>query len=385
VLGLDRRVLELLGGLLGGAQNLLRAFGESVKSHTELPFTTLEVGLTYAPMLWHSVRWRLAYGAATSMVVLVGVLLQVNSALAPGGQALAGTPARGVAADARHLPWYHLSLLHQTIRFTEPTQPAADAPAIEAAAGILVDIDTGQVLWELNDHQARPPASTVKTLTALVVMQNFAASTLITAQPDALTQAGDETKMGLRPGDRMTVEQLLSGMLLASGNDAATVLAGETVGAERFVGAMNAQLAALGLHDSHVTSPVGLDDRDMYASAYDLAVVATADVLNFPLFRAIVDTKSETIPATADHQAFLLNNVNQLLELYPAAVGIKPGWTGDAGACEVGMAVRDGHRLVSVLLDGHLVYTETKRLLDWGFVHEGLPSLLTPPVPAVNH
>ena len=335
-------------------------------------------------MLWHSARWRLVYSVAVSMVVLAAVLLQVSGSLAPG-DALAGTATRGVAIDARHAPWYRLSLLHQAIRFAEPAQVAADAPAIEASAGILVDIDSGQILWELNPHQARPPASTVKTLTALVALENFPAAMQVTVSPAALTQAGDETKMGLRAGDRLTVAQLLSGMLMVSGNDAATVLAGETVGVERFVGAMNAQLAALDLHDSHVTSPVGLDDRHMFMSAYDLAVVATADVANFPLFRAIVDARSETIPAAADHRAFVLNNVNQLLDLYPAAVGIKPGWTGDAGACEVGMAVRDGHRLISVVLDGHLVYTQTRRLLEWGFVHEGLPSLLAPPVAAASH
>jgi len=377
-------VLQLLGCLLRGAQDLLRALGESIKSHVEFPFTTLELGLTYAPMLWHSVRWRLVYSVAVSMVVLVTVLLQVNGSLAPG-DALAGTPPRGVAVDARHEPWYRLSLLRQTIRFAEPAQAAADAPAIEASAGVLVDIDSGEVLWELNPHQARPPASTVKTLTALVALENFPAGMAVTASAGALTQAGDETRMGLHAGDRMTVAQLLSGMLMVSGNDAATVLAGATVGVERFVGAMNAQLAALGLHDSHVTSPVGLDDRHMFMSAYDLAVIATADVTNFPLFRTIVETKNETIPATTDHRAFVLSNVNQLLELYPAAVGIKPGWTGGAGACEVGMAVRDGHRLISVVLDGHLVYTQTRRLLDWGFVHEGLPSLLATPVTAASH
>jgi D-alanyl-D-alanine carboxypeptidase (penicillin-binding protein 5/6) len=328
------------------------------------------------------VRWRPVAVVAAVVAIPYALLLYFNGPVAPL-TTLAGTGARGLAADAKHTPWYRLSLLHQAIDFVEPAAAGA-APVVAASAGILVDIDTGQVLWELNAHDQRAPASTVKTLTALVALENFPGSRLVTATPDALMQAGDETRMGLHAGERLSVAQLLAGMLLVSGNDAASVLASDTVGLERFVGAMNAQLGALGLGDAHVTSPVGLDDRMMHASAYDLAVIAAADVENFPLFRAIVSTRSEAIPATADHNGYSMNNVNQLLQMYPAAVGIKPGWTGDAGACEVGMAVRDGHRLISVLLDGHLVYTESKHLLDWGFVQEGLPSQLTSPPPTVH-
>jgi D-alanyl-D-alanine carboxypeptidase (penicillin-binding protein 5/6) len=334
-------------------------------------------------MLRRSVRWRPVAVIAASIAIPSALVLHFNGLIGPAG-VLAGSGARGEASNARHQPASQMALLHQTIRFSEPAQTPANAPVIEASAGILVDIDTGHVLWALNAHQQRAPASTIKMLTALVVLENFPAARPLTATPDALSQAADETRMGLHAGERMSVAQLLGGMLLASGNDAASVLAYDTVGLQRFVGAMNAQLAALGLNDAHVTSPVGLDNRMMHASAYDLAVIATADVDNFALFRAIIATRSETIPATTDHQAYSLNNVNQLLQMYPAAVGVKPGWTGDAGACEVGMAVRDGHRLISVLLDGHLVYTESKRLLDWGFVQEGLPSLLGRP-PAANH
>jgi serine-type D-Ala-D-Ala carboxypeptidase (penicillin-binding protein 5/6) len=147
------------------------------------------------------------------------------------------------------------------------------------------------------------------------------------------------------------------------------------------VGAMNAQVAALGLHDSHFTTPVGLQDPAQFSSAYDLAAISAAAVRRFPLFRDIVATRTADLAATSGHPEFFLQSINALLSMYPAAVGIKPGWTADAGYCEVGMAVRDGHRLISVLLDAPYDFSQSRHLLDWGFVQEGLPSTLPTPTP----
>jgi D-alanyl-D-alanine carboxypeptidase (penicillin-binding protein 5/6) len=329
-------------------------------------------------MMPRAVRWLLA-GAGVAALLAPGVLLfRSDDRNVPGGvQALAGGD---FARDPIHTPWFGLSLLHRHRQFSGPATEPIGLPPIDAEGGILVDPDTGRILWQHNAHRALPPASTIKMLTAMVVLQNFPATRVITATRSALRQAADETTLGLQPGDRLTVRELLSAMLMVSANDAAEVFAHNTVGRDRFIGAMNAQVAALDLHDTHAASPVGLDDPGTYASAYDLAVIAAVDVDAFPLFAAIVNTRTMTIPASAHHAGFELNNLNQLLTKYPAATGVKPGWTGDAGACEVGMAVRGGHRLISVLLHGTLVYTETARLLDWGFAQEGLPRLL--PLPA---
>jgi serine-type D-Ala-D-Ala carboxypeptidase (penicillin-binding protein 5/6) len=175
------------------------------------------------------------------------------------------------------------------------------------------------------------------------------------------------------------VDELLTGMLLVSGNDAANALADGTVGAERFVAAMNAQVAALGLHDSHFTTPVGLQDADQYSSAYDLAAIGAAVVRAFPIFDDIVATRATTLAANAGHPAFSLQSINTLLSMYPPAVGIKPGWTAAAGYCEVAMAVRGGHRLLSAILNAPYAFSQSRRLLDWGFVQEGLPSTLATP------
>ncbi len=115
-------------------------------------------------------------------------------------------------------------------------------------------------------------------MTALVALENLDPEAPVTVTPDAVHLAWDESRMGLIAGETLSVRELLTGMLLVSGNDAANALAADTVGTERFVGAMNAQVAALGLHDSHFTTPVGLDDPDQYSSAYDLAAIATAAV-----------------------------------------------------------------------------------------------------------
>jgi serine-type D-Ala-D-Ala carboxypeptidase (penicillin-binding protein 5/6) len=258
--------------------------------------------------------------------------------------------------------------------------PTAGAPPLmHAAAGILVDIDSNSILWQQNAHSHLPPASTTKILTALVALANLSPSREVTITPADVHLGWDESRMGLVAGQTLSVQELLTGMLMVSGNDAATAIAADTVGLERFVGAMNAQVAALGLHDSHFTSPVGLPDPGQYSSAYDLAAISTAAVRVSPEFRDIVARSDADLPAGPGHAAFALHSINALLGMYPAAVGIKPGWTADAGYCEVGMAVRDGHRLISVLLNAPYSFSQSRRLLDWGFVQEGLPSTLPTP------
>jgi D-alanyl-D-alanine carboxypeptidase (penicillin-binding protein 5/6) len=286
------------------------------------------------------------------------------------------------AADLPRPPWYGLRVLNEITAFTVAPETMA-APVIHAAGGILVDLDEHTILWQQNAHAQLPPASTTKILTALVALENFSPERRVTVTSASLHQGGDETRMGLKAGETFTVRELLTGALMISGNDAATAIAQDTVGMDRFVAAMNAQVTALGLHDSHFTTPVGLQDEAMHSSAYDLAVISAAAVTHSSLFRQIIATREATLPATADHPRFELQSSDLLLSMYPDyAVGIKPGWTGDAGPCEVGMAVRGGHRLISVLLNAPLNFTQSRRLLDWGFGTTGLPSTLPTPTPS---
>ena len=324
-------------------------------------------------------RWLVT--AATAIVVLVPLALVLGRGSPARTVASAAEPG-AAAADATRSPWYGMQLLLDRVELTAAAGQAAKPPPIDAAAGILVDADTGAILWQSNAHAQLPPASTIKLLTAMVVLENLGPSRTITVTPNALFTSGDESKMYLGAGQRVSVADLLTGLLTVSANDAADTLAVDTVGMERFVGAMNAQATAIGLKDTHATTPVGLDDPAMYSSAYDLAVLAMLDYRHWPLFREIVATKYTVIQATAYHPTYYLNNLNLLLSMYPAAVGIKTGYTGNAGNCLVGMAVRGSHRLVSVLLNAPYVYGQSRKLLDWGFVVEGLPTQLPTPSPS---
>jgi D-alanyl-D-alanine carboxypeptidase (penicillin-binding protein 5/6) len=265
-----------------------------------------------------------------------------------------------------------LRLLQDHPAFADHSAEHGGAPATQARAGIVIDIDTRQILWELNPHQSLPPASTAKVVSSLVALANFDPHRMVTITQDALTQASDETVMGISAGERYDIEDLLSGMLTVSANDAATAVAADTVGLGNFVTAMNAQMQQLGLHDSHFTTPVGLDDPQQYTSAYDLATVAMEDWSRYAVFRNIVWRDQVNLPQTPGHPEFRLHNLNRLLQFYPAAIGIKPGWTGNAGPCLVGMAQRGGHRLIAVVLNDPVLYSDETALFQWAFTQYGI-------------
>jgi D-alanyl-D-alanine carboxypeptidase len=326
---------------------------------------------------------RLRPSARLALVVLVAGVgvgtLATTSRLpvAPAGVAAATRPR----IDAKPAPWFDMRVASAAITFKMPRAMPTGAPPIRARAGILVDLDTGAILWAKQPDLELAPASLTKVLTALVALENFAPNEPVTITPGALGQSSADTLMHLKAGQRLTVQELLEGMLLPSGDDAASAIAVDTVGEARFVAAMNAQVAALGLTESHFSATAGLDDPGLYSSAHDLAVIAAYTYQRFPLFDRIVESRSITLPAGAEHPAFHLHNLDALLASYPAAVGIKPGWTGNAGACLIGMAVRGGHHLLAVILSGNYPARLEGRLFDWGFHLDGLPPLL-PPTPA---
>jgi D-alanyl-D-alanine carboxypeptidase (penicillin-binding protein 5/6) len=297
--------------------------------------------------------------------------------VAPAGVAAAVRPE----ATPTPGPWFDMQVASADISFRMPRVMPTGTPPMRARAGILVDLDTGEILWEKEPDLELAPASLTKVLTALVALENFSPDQEVTITPDALGQSAADTLMHLKAGETMTVQELLEGMLLPSGDDAASALAVDTVGDARFVAAMNAQVAALGLNEAHFSATAGLDDPQLYSSAYDLAVIAAYTYDNFPLFDQIVDSRLINLPASAEHPAFHLHNLDALLEDYPAAVGMKPGWTGNAGACLIGMAVRGGHHLLAVLMSANYPARLESQLFDWGFQLDGLPPLL-PPAPS---
>lgn len=185
---------------------------------------------------------------------------------------------------------------------------------------------------------------------------------------EATQVEGDSTLMGLAAGQVVTVRDLMYGVFLQSGNDAAETLARGLTGRDRFVELMNRKAAALGMVDSHFTNPSGLDEPGMRTTAYDMAVAAVAIATRYPDLLAISGTAHVVLPATASHRAFDLHALNRLVGGYAGATGLKTGHTDDAGFCLVGTAKRAARQLVAVLMgDGWSLTADAVKLLDYGF------------------
>ncbi|MGQ9458093.1 MAG: D-alanyl-D-alanine carboxypeptidase family protein [Anaerolineae bacterium] len=232
-------------------------------------------------------------------------------------------------------------------------------PTLLAEAALLGDETTGQVLWEKNAHEPRAVASTTKIMTALIILERAHLDEEVVVSTAAAYTGGN--KVGLAPGERLSVRDLLYGLLLNSGNDAATALAEHVAGTTAaFADLMNAKAQALGMAHTHFVNPHGLDAEGHYSSAYDLWLLAREAMKN-STFREIVATLSWTSGAR------MYGNLNLLLTTYPGADGIKTGTSDWAGECLVASAMRRGHRLIAVVLHSPDRYRDATTLLDWGF------------------
>ncbi|HEU0168428.1 MAG TPA: D-alanyl-D-alanine carboxypeptidase family protein [Chloroflexota bacterium] len=233
-------------------------------------------------------------------------------------------------------------------------------------AAIVIDLISGRVLYEMNSDQRLPPASTAKIMTALLTLEQGDLDAVTTISQNAASEPC--TCMQVQAGEQLTIRELLYGLLLPSGNDAAEALAEHEAGTEQaFVARMNARAAALGIEDTHFTDPHGLDDPANLMSVADMAKLARYALIHQPLFDQIVKTQSITLPATATHHEFDLTNLNQLLGSYPGADGVKTGTTEAAGQNLVGSATRGGRRLLAVVFGSTDRYTDAPLLLDHGF------------------
>src|SRR3989454_9445561 len=246
-----------------------------------------------------------------------------------------------------------------------PTAPPA--PVIKARSAILVDLDSGKTLYQLDPHGRHAPASLTKVVTALVALDYLRLDQTVTVPVSINQLPWDSTRMGLRAGERLTVRELLYGIFLNSGNDAAITLSEAAMPRAAFVARMNVKAAALGMTDSHFVNPIGLDDPSLYASAADLAKAAIALRSCFPEVAAMATVPAITLPASATHHALKLYNLNELIRTYPGATGLKTGWTGRAGGCLIATATRDGRHLLVVVLGSPRIFEEAATLLDYGF------------------
>ena len=239
--------------------------------------------------------------------------------------------------------------------------------AIHAQAAYLVDLDARQVLWQRDPETARAPASLTKLVTAMVAVDDAGSlDHTVVVTPEA-TQVVPSV-MGLTTGERLTVRELMYGLFLDSGNDAAEALATGIVPRDRFVRQMNQKAKSIGLTASHFVNASGLDAPGHGMSAHDLAHTAAYLDTYYPDLAAIAGTKDMTLKATDDHKAFYPHNLNRLLWSYPGATGLKTGLTDNAGGCMLATATRDGRHLIAVVLNATLHSTDdAAMLLNYGF------------------
>jgi len=242
-------------------------------------------------------------------------------------------------------------------------------PVVGAQEVALVNLDTGRFLWQVSSRATRAPASLTKIFTAMVAVDLIGMNTTVTVPASISQLPADSTFMGLTAGERLTVRELLDGVFLNSGNDAAETLASAVTSRSSFIAAMNTKAARLGLRGTHFENPSGLDAAGHYSSAYDLALAAVYLESHYPALVAIAATPALTIPATATHKAFALANINKLLRSYPGAYGLKTGWTEAALGCLITTSSRGGHRLLAVMLGAPngTAYAEMPKVLDYGF------------------
>jgi serine-type D-Ala-D-Ala carboxypeptidase (penicillin-binding protein 5/6) len=245
--------------------------------------------------------------------------------------------------------------------------PAATGPAADAKAWLLLDARTGDVLESHAAAEKLPIASTTKLMTAYVVLKELPLDKIVHAAPYRDPEYG-ESLMGLRAGERISVRDLLYGLILRSGNDAAHALAIAAAGSQaRFVHQMNLRAAALGLADTHYANPIGLDERGNYSTARDLATLAQ-HLLRIPAFAKIADSRSARLRSVRPPRRIV--SINELLDLAPWVTGVKTGHTFKAGYVLVGSGRRRGVELISVEIDAptdEARFEGSLELLERGF------------------
>lgn len=243
----------------------------------------------------------------------------------------------------------------------------ATGAEVTGEAAVLMDCRNGQVLYEKNPHKRMYPASTTKTLTAIMALESGKMSDMVTVPAAAFNVEG--SAIGLQEGERIFLGDLVYALLLNSGNDAAVAIACHLGGSvDDFAGQMNEKAAGLGALNTHFCNPHGLPDPNHYTTAYDMALIARYAMQN-PEFKKIVSTKVKTIYRSIPEAQTYLGNSNKLLWNYDDAIGVKTGYTEAAGQCLVSAAAREGRELIAVVFksEGAAIWSDSTMLLDHGF------------------
>ena len=310
---------------------------------------------------------------------LIMVAVSAGTVTACGATAAAQRPApartQATAPAARASASARPSPLRPS---ASPAIAVTGAPGgVKAKGAALADADTGQLLWARGAGTERPMASVTKVMTALLVLQSGGLGQEIQVPKAAFDYAwkyGGESA-ALHPGDVLTVGELLEGLLVPSGADAAYTLANAYgPGLDAFVARMNATAARMGLTQTHFTSPAGLPyptETATYSTPIDLLTLGLA-AMRYPVFRSIVGQRFYQLRKGPGHHAYWWDNTNDLIGSYQGALGIKTGYTDDAGHCLLFEATRNGRTLIGVVLGSPATgpaagSQDAVRMLNWGF------------------
>ena len=237
---------------------------------------------------------------------------------------------------------------------------------INARAAIVYERNSKRILYEKNINTKLPNASTTKVLTAIVAFENGNMSEKIKISKQAANVSG--SSIGLRTDDEITLNDLMNGMLICSGNDAATAIAEHIGGSvENFCNMMNKKAIEIGATNTHFLTPHGLDNEGHYSTAYDLALISDY-ALNIPYIAEILSKKSEIITINGSSKS--IHTTNEMLSFFEGADGVKTGYTGDAGRCLITSATRDNWQIISVVLGCDTKNNRTQdsaKLLNYAF------------------
>ncbi len=250
---------------------------------------------------------------------------------------------------------------------------------VSAASAVLIEAQTGKILYAKNENEKRPMASTTKIMTALLCLESGNLDEPFVVDSSAIKVEG--SSMGLVEGDIVTKRSLCIGMLLPSGNDAANAAAIKIAGSfEKFAEMMNERAAKIGMLNTHFVTPSGLDAEGHCSTAYDMALLAR-EALKNPDFEAICSQKNIKLSYGNPPYDRWLKNTNKLLTYYNGCIGVKTGFTDDAGRCLVSAAERNGVRLICVTLKAPDDWTDHQKMLNYGF---GIVKNYDLPVPEIS-
>lgn len=249
-------------------------------------------------------------------------------------------------------------------------------PVVASKSAIIVDAATGKPLWEHDADTPRFPASTTKIMTALLLIEHCMLDDVIVAPKDI--EKIPESSMHLKPGERVTVRNMLYAMMLRSANDGCYAVAKHIAGSvEKFSEMMNARAKLMGCSNTNFCNPNGLHNPKHRVSARDMAIIAREAMRN-PVFRDIVRTQKVEIQRSINQKDLLMVNKNRTLAADPTAEGIKTGYTNPAGKCFVGSTMRNGFRLVTTVFKSEDWFADNQQLMNWAFKNFEQKLIATP-------